>query len=116
MMRRCLIGREITWGARIPDGWNMAWYEPRRRVAVYFPFPFHWFARIARELHWRLNLAWNAAPQERHESCEIQRAFHERQVLAEEYASGYLDGWEECFDAWTRAMNCDPDDSIGREN
>jgi hypothetical protein len=114
--RRFLVGREITWGARIPRGWSMAWYEPRRRVAVYFPAPLHWMARLARELGWRLQVAWNALPQERHESCEMQRVFCERQRIAEEYARGYLDGWEECFDAWTRAMNCDPDDWNGREN
>ncbi|MGB9336624.1 MAG: hypothetical protein WCB14_16570 [Candidatus Acidiferrales bacterium] len=94
----------------------MAWYEPRRRVAVYFPIPLHWMARLARELGWRWQVAWNALPQERHESCEMQRVFCDRQRLAEEYARGYLDGWEECFDAWTRAMSCDPDDRNGREN
>jgi hypothetical protein len=114
--RRFFVGREITWGARIPRGWSMAWYEPRRRVAVYFPVPLHWMARLAHELGWRLQVAWNALPQERHESSEMQRVFCERQRLAEEYARGYLDGWDECFDAWTRAMNCDPDDWNGREN
>jgi hypothetical protein len=115
-MQRMLIGREISWGGRIPRGWNMAWTEPRRRVAVYFPAPLHWLARVARDLHWRIQVAWNAAPQERHESGEMQRVFRERQLLSEEYARGYLDGWEECFDAWTRAMKCDPDEATGREN
>ena len=53
---------------------------------------------------------------ERHESGELQRLLRERQVLAEEYARGYLEGWEECFDAWTRAMKCDPEEWTGREN
>lgn len=114
--RRFLVGREITWGAKIPSGWQMAWYEPRRHVAVYFPAPLHWLARAARDLHWRVNLAWHAKSQERHESCELQRGFRERQLLAEEFARGYLDGWQECFDAWTRAMRCDPDEWEGREN
>ena|SRR5271154_951587 len=74
-MHRLLIGREISWGAHIPRGWNMAWNEPRRRVAVYFPAPLHWFARVARDLQWRIQLAWNAAPQERHESGEMHRYF-----------------------------------------
>jgi hypothetical protein len=116
MMQRLLIGREITWGGQIPRGWNLAWYEPRRRVAVYFPMPLHWLARVARDLLWRVQLAWNAEPQERHERGEMQRVTRERQLLAEEYARGYLDGWEECFDAWTRAMNCDPHLWTGREN
>jgi hypothetical protein len=46
----------------------------------------------------------------------MQRALRERQVVAEEYARGYLEGWEECFDAWTRAMRCDPEEWTGREN
>jgi hypothetical protein len=116
MAQRLLIGREITWGASIPRGWSMAWYEPSRRIAVYFPTPLHWLARVGRDLHWRLKLAWNAAPRERHERSEMQRALRERQVVAEEYARGYLEGWEECFDAWTRAMRCDPDEWTGREN
>jgi hypothetical protein len=116
MTQRLLIGREITWGGSIPRGWSMAWYEPNRRIAVYFPAPFHWLARVVRELHWRLRLVWNAAPRERHERGEMQRALRERQVVAEEYARGYLEGWEECFDAWTRAMRCDPDEWTGREN
>ena len=116
MKRRFLIGREVTWGGRIPPSWRMAWYEPRRRVAVYFPPPLHWVARATRELCWRFQLAMNAMPRERHESCEMQRVFHERQILAEEYACGYLDGWQECFDAWTQAMHCDSEEWHGWEN
>ena len=115
-MQRLLIGREVTWGGQIPRGWNVAWYEPKRRVAVYFPMPLHWLARIARDLLWRVQLAWNAEPRESHERAEMQRFTYERQVLAQEYSRGYLDGWEECFDAWTRAMKCDPDEWAGREN
>jgi hypothetical protein len=116
MARRFLIGREISWGGQIPSGWDLAWYEPRRRVAVYFPSPLHRLARVVRDLQWRLHLAWSALPQERHENCELQRLCRERRILAEEYARGYLEGWQECFDAWARAMNCDSDECKGREN
>ena len=29
----------------IPRGWQMAWYEPRRRIGVYYPAPLHWLLR-----------------------------------------------------------------------
>lgn len=37
--------REIPLGGNIPSGWRMAWREPRRRVGVYYPAPFHWVIR-----------------------------------------------------------------------
>jgi hypothetical protein len=116
MTRRFIIGKEITWGGQIPDGWRISWYEPRRRVAVYFPTPLNWVARFARDVYWRFRLALHAQSQERFEACEMQRVFRERQVLAEEYARGYLEGWHECFDAWSQAMSSDSDQQAGREN
>ena len=116
MKRRLFIGREVTWGGRIPRGWRLAWYEPRRRVAVYFPSPLHLAARALRDVSWRLQSAWNAMPQERHEANETQRAFRERQLLAEEFARGYLEGWQECFDAWTAAMKGESEERSGWEN
>lgn len=94
----------------------MAWYEPKRRVAVYFPMPLHWLAEAAREIAWRIGIAWNAARRERHESQEMQRTFRERQRLAEEYAAGYLAGWHECLDACVEALECQPNYRTKREN
>ena len=108
MKRRDIIGRVLTFGAPIPRGWRLAWYEPQRRVGVYFPMPLHWLAAAAREITWRIGIAWNAARRERHESHEMQRIFRERQRLAEEYAAGYLAGWHECLDACLAALECNP--------
>jgi hypothetical protein len=108
MKRRDIVGREVTFGAPIPRGWRMAWYEPQKRVAVYFPTPLHWLAGAAREIVWRIGIAWNVSRRERHESQEMQRTFRERQRLAEEYAAGYLVGWHECLDACLEALECNP--------
>ena len=104
MKRRAILGRELTFGAPIPRGWRMAWYEPRRRVGIYFPAGLHWLMRAVREWAWRIGLAWNAHTRERHESEELQRVFRERQRLAEEYAGGYLAGWQECLEACVEAL------------
>lgn len=107
MKRRGILGQELTFGAPIPRGWRLAWYEPRRRVGVYFPVGLNWLIRTGRELVWRANLAWSAPTRERHESEDLQRVFRERQRLAEEYAGGYLAGWQECMDACVEAMGVD---------
>ncbi len=73
-------------------------------------------ARALRELRWRFRSAWNAMPQERHEANEMRRAFRERQLLAEEFARGYLEGWQECFDGWTAAMKGESEERSGWEN
>lgn len=91
------IRREISHGGTGPRGWRFAWYEPRRRVAVYYPPPLHWLLRTARELLHRLRTAWSAPPIERTQVFEMERIYRERQRLAEEYSRGYLVGWHECF-------------------
>ncbi|HXX19076.1 MAG TPA: hypothetical protein VEJ46_06705 [Candidatus Acidoferrum sp.] len=93
------LRREVTHGGRIPQGWQFAWYEPRRRVAVYYPRPLNWLLRAAREIIHRLRLAWDAPSIERAQIFQMQRIHRERQRLAEEYARGYLIGWHECFRA-----------------
>lgn len=90
---------EATHGGIIPRGWKFAWYEPRRRVAVYYPPPLHWLMRAAREFAYRLRVAWDAPAIERSQIFEMQRLYRERQRLAEEYSRGYLIGWHECFRA-----------------
>jgi len=83
----------------IPPGWRMAWYEPRRRVGVYFPAPLHMVCRALRELMYRWRAAVAAPAMEHAEIFEMQRAHRERERLADEYARGYLNGWRECFRA-----------------
>jgi hypothetical protein len=102
---RGLVRCELGHGMEPRRGWRLAWYEPRRRVGVFFPAPLHWMARAARELAWRLRLAWRAPTRERHDVFDLQRVHRERQKLAEEYARGYMQGWQECFDAWVETMD-----------
>jgi hypothetical protein len=91
------LRREIGQGRRIPRGWCMAWYEPRRRVGVYYPPPLHWVLRKLREFRYRLRLAFRAPEPECAQIFEMQRAYRDRQRLADEYARGYMTGWRECF-------------------
>jgi hypothetical protein len=93
------LRREAGHGGNVPCGWRMAWYEPNRRVGVYYPAVLHWIRRAAREFSYRLRIALRAPPIERAQVFEIQRTHRERQRLADEYARGYLAGWRECFQA-----------------
>jgi hypothetical protein len=91
------LRREVGHGGIVPHGWQMAWYEPRRRVGVYYPAPLHWMLRAAREIVYRVRLALHAPGIECAQVFEMQRMHRERQRLADEYARGYLIGWRECF-------------------
>jgi len=82
----------------------MAWYEPRRRVGVYYPAPISQLARVWHELIRRLRIAFQAPSIERAEVFEMQREHRERQRLADEYARGYLAGWRECFQTCLEAV------------
>jgi hypothetical protein len=93
------LRREAGHGARIPRGWRLAWYEPRRRVGVYYPVPLHWMLRVGRGLVYRVRVALRAPGIECAQVFEMQRTHRERQRLADEYARGYLVGWQECFHA-----------------
>jgi hypothetical protein len=75
----------------------MAWYEPRRRVGVYYPAPMHWVMRGWREFIYRLRLAIRAPQRECADVFEMQRMHRERTRLADEYGTGYLAGWRDCF-------------------
>lgn len=90
--------RKIGHGGMVPQGWRLAWYEPRRRVGVYCPPPFDWLFRILREGMYRVHLAVVAPSIERAEVFAMQREHRRREDLAEEYARGYLRGWNECFE------------------
>jgi hypothetical protein len=91
------LRREVGHGGNVPAGYQLAWYEPRRRIGVYFPVPLNWALRVLRELGHRLQLALRAPRIERAEVFEMQRAHRERERLAAEYARGYINGWRECF-------------------
>jgi hypothetical protein len=89
----------------------MAWYEPRRRVGVYFPAPWHCVMRAWRELRYRWNLAWRAPSMERAEVFDMQRRHHERERLADEYGNGFMKGWQECYEACMGAVQAEMSDA-----
>jgi hypothetical protein len=110
MKKSLQIRREVSHGGVIPRGWQMAWYEPRRRVGIYYPVPLHWLLRAMREIAHRVRLAVRAPGIERAEVFQMQRTHQERQRLAEEYARGYMAGWRGCFQACLSAV----EDEIAR--
>jgi hypothetical protein len=98
------LRREVGHGGIVPRGWQMAWYEPRRRIGVYYPAPLNWVVRGLREFSYRLRIAVHAPRIEQAQVFEMQRTHRERQRLAEEYARGYLAGWRECFQVCLEAV------------
>jgi len=104
------LRKEVTHGGVIPRGWQLAWYEPRRRVGIYYPAPLNWILRAMRELLHRAHLAVGAPGIEHEEVFQMQRLHKERERLAEEYARGYLSGWRECFQTCLTAV----EDEISR--
>lgn len=91
------LRKEVGHGGVVPRGWRLAWYEPRRRVGIYYPAPLHWMARAVVECVYRLRLALSAPRVERAELISMQLAHRERQRLADEYSRGYMAGWRECY-------------------
>jgi len=110
MGRSLKLRMEAGHGAAIPRGWQMAWYEPRRRVGVYYPAPLHWVLRALREIGYRVGLALRAPDMEHADLLAMQRSHSERQRFADEYARGYLAGWRECFHTCLEAV----EEEIGR--
>jgi hypothetical protein len=96
--------REVSRGGVIPRGWRMAWYEPRRRVGVYYPAPISWIVRALRELRYRLHIALRAPRIEAAQFFAMQRRHQQRQLMADEYARGYMAGWRECFQTCVEAI------------
>src|SRR5262249_20241929 len=107
---RAGLRREVGHGGRIPPGWRMAWYEPRRRVGVYYPPPLHWLFRGVRELLHRARVAVRSPEIECLQIFEMQRRYRDRERLADEYARGYLAGWRECFQTCLTAV----EEELGR--
>jgi hypothetical protein len=99
MSARIRLRREVGRGGFVPPGWQFAWYEPHRRVGVYYPAPLHWLMRAVREFVYRFLVAVRAPAIERSQVFDMQRTHRERQRMADEYARGYLIGWRECFHA-----------------
>ena len=104
MTARLRLRREAGHGGVVPRGWEMAWYEPRRRVGVYYPAPLHWLMRAARECVYRVGIALRAPGIERAQVFEMESTHRDRQRLADEYARGYLVGWRECFRDCVKAV------------
>jgi len=98
------LRKEVGNGGNVPSGWQMAWYEPRRRIGVYYPAPLNWVFRTLREFGYRLQVALRAPGMERAQVFEMQRRHRERGRLADEYARGYMSGWHECFRACLDAV------------
>lgn len=90
----------------------MAWYEPPRRIGVYYPAPLHWVLRALREFSYRVHVALRAPRIERAQAFEMNRAHRERQRLADEYVRGYMCGWRECYEACLLAV----EDEISRSD
>ena len=73
-------------------------------MGVYYRSPLHGLLRVAREVFYRLRMAFCAPNVEGLQIFAMQRAHHDRQRLADEYARGYMEGWRECFRACLTAV------------
>jgi hypothetical protein len=98
------LKKEVSHGGVVPRGWRMAWYEPRRRVGVYYPAPLNWLARAWRELRYRARIAFASPRLEVAQFFAMQRAHRQKQCMADEYARGYMVGWRECFQTCVEAI------------
>jgi hypothetical protein len=74
--------------------------------------PRNWIFRMAREIGYRWRIAVGAPYMDRALEMERERAFAERERFAEEYARGYLSGWDECYAACLEAV----EDEVSRKN
>lgn len=104
MIKSLRLCREVSHGGKIPRGWGLAWYEPRRRVGIYFPAPLHWLTRLVRGCIYRIRVALRGPGREGAQIFEMQREHQHRLRLSEEYANGYMAGWQECYAVCVEAM------------
>lgn len=75
----------------------MAWYDPCHRAGIYYPAPLHWVVRALRDINFRLRIALRTPVMECGHVFEMEWSYREHQRTAEEYARGYLAGWNECY-------------------
>jgi len=82
----------------IPSGFRTAWIDSSRNVRVLYRWPVHLLMRCLLEGCWRLEKFVQGPSRLQ---CGWERN-HQLQFdlerLAQEYAQGYLEGWQECFD------------------
>ena len=94
--------KELARDTKMPPNYELAWMDWSRGVAVCYPWPMNWLARQWHGFVWRITRASCAfrglGPEEQH-VADAQRIYRQRQILAEEFAEGYLTGWQECLDA-----------------
>ena len=105
MAAQGIVKCELGHGREPRRGWRLAWYEPRRRVGVYLPAPWHLAARAWREFKYRCGVAWRAPTRERQDLFDLQRDQRERHKLASEFSRGYLEGWQECIEGWREVVD-----------
>lgn len=60
--------------------------------------------RLIREFAYRCQLVLRAPSLEQLAKNDQQRRYAEQERLAEEYAHGYLEGWQECYSACIEAV------------
>src|ERR1700723_823632 len=104
MMNRLKVRKEVSHGGVIPRGWQLAWYEPRRRIGVYYPAPLHCLLRGVREVVHRVRSAVRAPGIERAEVFQMQRAHRERERLGGENDRGCRAGGGGCFQTCLSAV------------
>ncbi len=98
---------DLPRGRHIPLGYGLAWVDMSRWVAVCVPWPLNLIARWWRAGNWRVRRVARALAGlgiDAQFVADSQRIYREEQALAEQYAAGYLSGWEECFDACLEAV------------
>jgi flagellar biosynthesis/type III secretory pathway protein FliH len=61
--------------------------------------------RAVREIAHRLRVARRMPSIEHLQVFDMQRSQRQRERLAEEFATGYLSGWRECYEACMAAVN-----------
>jgi hypothetical protein len=88
----------VSQGEAVSAGYGAAWFDYWRGAAVCYPVPVHWLVRWARELYFRWHMARHAWTSRRRELAATETARRERELLAEQYASGYAAGWAKCHD------------------
>ena len=99
--------RELARGARIPRAYGIAWFDRSKCLLICYPWPLSWLARHWRTASWRARRAVRALTgpgADAHEVAHRNWVHKYRQTLADHFTSGYLTGWQECYDACRAAI------------